>query len=261
MANPCIGTPGPRRHLAASLTIASLLALCAAGCDFPGRPDPKDRPVPEARVLSFPPLYRQNCAGCHGANGRLGPAPPLNDPLFLAIVSDAQLLRAIRDGRDGTPMPAFSQQYGGALTDAQINALAAGIKRQWKAAEDAPDSLPAYARSENDSPKLLADDPQRGADVFALACAECHGTSGVGEKGGGTRGAIQEPAFLSLISNQALRRIIITGRADLGMPSYAEKEGRPADFQRLTAAQIEDLVSLLAAWRTRGETVVAADGP
>jgi mono/diheme cytochrome c family protein len=237
------------------------LALRTAGCDFPGRPDPKDRPVPEDRVLGFLPLYRQNCAGCHGVDGRFGPAPPLNDPLFLAIVSDAQLLRAIRDGRRGTPMPGFSRQRGGSLTDAQIQALAAGIKRHWKSAEDAPDSLPAYARPEKESPKRLADDPQLGSDVFARACAECHGKNGSGEKGGGTCGAIHEPAFLALISDQALRRIIITGRADLGMPSYAEKEGRPADFQPLTAAQIEDLVSLLAAWRASGETAIAADNP
>jgi len=256
VVNDRIRMLGRRRNSTRSFALVLLPALLATGCDFPGRPHRKDRPVRDFEVL-----YRRNCAGCHGADGRFGPAPPLNDPLFLAMVSDTQLLRAIRDGRRGTPMPAFSQQRGGSLSDAQINALASGIKQHWQPAADAPDSLPVYAMSENDSPKLLADDRQRGAEVFARACAECHGAKGIGEKGRGTCGAINEPAFLALISNQALRRIIITGRPDLGMPSYAEKQGRPADFEPLTSADIEDLLSLLATWRTRGETVVAADGP
>ena len=31
---------------------------------------------------------------------------------------------------------------------------------------------------------------------------------------------MNEPDFLALVSDQALRRIIITGRPDLGMPNY-----------------------------------------
>src|ERR1700729_3929098 len=47
------------------------LALFAAGCDanFPGKPNPKDRPVPADKVISFEVLYGQNCAGCHGKDG------------------------------------------------------------------------------------------------------------------------------------------------------------------------------------------------
>ena len=63
------------------------------------------------------------------------------------------------------------------------------------------------------------------------------------------------PAFLALISDQALRRIIITGRPDLGMPTYAENDGRPSDFQPLTSAEIDDLVALLADWRASEHVV------
>ena len=90
-----------------------LLAALAAGCDLPGRPRPEDRPVPANRVEDFDALYATRCAGCHGADGKLGPAPPLNDPIFLAIVPDAELLRVISEGRAVTPgqkspMPAFA---------------------------------------------------------------------------------------------------------------------------------------------------------
>ena len=48
------------------------------------------------QVADFDVLYKTHCAGCHGADGKLGPAPPLTDPLFLAIVHDGELLRVIR---------------------------------------------------------------------------------------------------------------------------------------------------------------------
>ena len=75
------------------------------------------------------------------------------------------------------------------------------------------------------------------------------GENGRGEEGSDVANAIHEPAFLALISNQALRRIIITGRSDLGMPNFAGKDGRPDDFSTLTSPQIDDLVALLAQWR------------
>ena len=110
---------------------------------------------------------------------------------------------------------------------------------------------PAYALAQGRGCATPCGRPRTRAQVYQRACAGCHGPNGTGsEQNGSIRRAINVPAFLSLISNQALRRIIITGRPDLGMPTYAEKNGRPADFQPLTTAEIDDLVSLLAAWRT-----------
>jgi cytochrome c oxidase cbb3-type subunit 3/ubiquinol-cytochrome c reductase cytochrome c subunit len=65
-------------------------------------------------------------------------------------------------------------------------------------------------------------------------------------------GAINNQAFLALISDQALRRTIITGRPDLGMPAYDGKAGRKPDFRALTSAEIDDLVALLRYWRQGG---------
>ncbi len=62
-------------------------------------------------------------------------------------------------------------------------------------------------------------------------------------------GAIDHPAFLALISDQALRRLIITGRPDFRMPDFAGIEGRGAGFEPLTGEQIEQIVRLLASWR------------
>jgi mono/diheme cytochrome c family protein len=232
--------------------LIALLSAIVAGCDFPGRPNPDDRPVPSDQVVTFEVVFREQCAGCHGANGQFGPAPPLNDPLFLAIVPGNELLGTIRDGRPGTPMPAFTRNRGGPLTDAQVKALADGLKPRWGRATLAKDLLPAYAMAKERNTTSAAESVERGAKTFAQACAECHGSRGQGSDKGA--GAVNDRAFLSLISDQALRRIIITGRPDLGMPDFSEKMGRPSDFKPLTSSEIADLVALLASWR-RGDVV------
>jgi cytochrome c oxidase cbb3-type subunit III len=67
------------------------------------------------------------------------------------------------------------------------------------------------------------------------------------------------PAFLALISDQAIRRTIICGRADLGMPNFAEDDGRSSDFQPLTSEEIENLVALIAHWRATGSALVQTE--
>jgi cytochrome c oxidase cbb3-type subunit 3/ubiquinol-cytochrome c reductase cytochrome c subunit len=256
-----------------------MLTVLGAGCDLPGRPNVADRPVPGDEVADFAVLYGTHCAGCHGADGKLGPAPPLNDPLFLAIVPDAELLRVIRDGRVVTPgqkspMPAFAvggssrlspeqaeawarlkkeahaaPVQRGVLTDAQVHVLAEGIKKRWGPPASLPTSAPPYLATEGAAPARK----DEGAHVFARACAGCHGKEGEGvERDSRVRRRINDPAFLALISDQELRRYVITGRSDLGMPPYEGKAGRSADFQPLTSEEIDGLVVLLASWRLGG---------
>jgi mono/diheme cytochrome c family protein len=233
------------------------LVLLIAGCEPRGKPNPANRPVLPDQIADFHQLFAMNCAGCHGATGELGPAPPLNDPLFVAIVPDADLLAVIRDGRTGTPMPPFAQTSGGPLTDAQVKILADGIKSHWKSGEPTDQSPPAYALTKTAGVQASPGSRGRGAEIFARACAGCHGPNGMGvEHEGQIVNAINAPAFLALISDQALRRIIITGRPDLGMPDFAEHDGRPDDFKPLTSAEVDDLVALLADWRTTGSSIV-----
>jgi len=232
--------------------LLTLLVVLTGGCDLPGKPREADRPVPADQVRGFDALYGARCAGCHGADGQLGPAPPLNDPVFLAIVPDAELRHVIAEGRAVTdaqrsPMPGFARDRGGPLTGEQVQVLAEGIKKRWgpAASGEAPPQYlsPAGTKGGN---------RDEGARVFARACAGCHGRQGEGGEDDDGPGAINEPAFLALISDKALRRIVITGRPDLGMPAYDGTDGRPDDFRPLTSAQIDDLVALLASWRQGG---------
>lgn len=212
-----------------------VVAVALAGCDLPGKPNPADRPRLPSADLSFASLYAQNCAGCHGVEGQMGPAPPLNDPLFLAMTPLDELMRVIERGRRGTPMPPFAASEGGSLTAEQVRALAEGLPRTWRSKEQAPPSLPSYA-------SRAPGDAVRGAAVYARACVDCHADDGPA--------TLDNPAFLALISDQALRRVILTGRPDLGMPDYADGAGRPEGFTPLTPAEVDDLVALLASWRS-----------
>ncbi len=247
------------------------LVVLTTGCgpDLPGKPNPKDRPVSPDNVLSFSALYARNCAGCHGAAGKLGPAPPLNDPLFRSIVSERDLAKVLNHGRPSTPMPAFLHANGGVLSEVQVQMLIDGIKgirreqigvstndgpakpdvvvtSPWGDITKAPTDIPPFG-----APDGVAGNVERGAKLFANACATCHGENGRGVmEDEHRRNRINDAAFLDLISNQALRRIIITGRPDLKMPDYSQKTGRPDDFQALTSNDIVDLAALLASWRS-----------
>jgi len=256
--------------------VVSLFWL-AAGCDLPGRPNPADRPVPADQILDFGVLYRQNCAGCHGSEGKLGPAPPLNDPLFRAVVTEAELEDVLTNGRKKALMPAFAQESGGVLTAVQIQVLeneikgipyriikkeeagvaqvevvpdAGGISPRWGLPGKTPKGAPPYREPAASSMRSGAGNKERGALVFARACAACHGDHGQGVK---QRSeiirTINDPVFLALISNQALRRFVITGRPDFGMPGYAEARQDNPRFVPLTDKDITDLVALLASWR------------
>lgn len=228
------GCPTPR-----GLARLAVLSVLLAGCGrLPGQPAPEDKFERPEEVTSFAKLFAKNCAGCHGKDGRLGPAPPLNDPLFRALVPEKELLKVITEGRPGTPMPAFARDHGGTLTPKQVEILALGIKSHWGKAE-APKDAPPYLAT-----GLPTGNAEAGKKVFARACSMCHGDQGDAD---GMR--INDPAFLTLISDQALRRLAITGRPDLGMPSYADATGRDAGFRPLTSDEIQDLVALLASWR------------
>jgi mono/diheme cytochrome c family protein len=218
--------------------IVVLSAAMASGC---GRPEAAE-PRPEA-VVDFPKLYGANCSGCHGAEGRNGVAQRLNDPLYLAIAGDADLKRTISRGVPGTPMTAFAKEAGGTLTPAQVDALVAGLRREWGGRVEPPNPavpLPAYAAPEGGTPG----DAGRGREAYQTYCARCHGADGRGGTPGAT-GSIVDPAFLTLTSDQGLRTTVVAGHARDGMQGWRSYvPGHPMQPQEIT-----DVVAWLASHR------------
>lgn len=222
---------------ALSALAAALSLVLLAGCDaLPGRPRGESRDV----AMAFDALYARNCAGCHGADGRLGAARPLNDPVYLAIIPPERLTRIIAEGVPGTLMPAYGPGAGGDLTDAQIDALVKQMLARW----GRPEALKGVALPPYEGSAAAASESQReqGKAVYTRACAGCHGPDGTGGPKGGS---IIEPSFLALVSDQSLRTTVIAGRPDLGKPDWRQDiPGQP-----LTSQEISDLVAWLAGHR------------
>jgi mono/diheme cytochrome c family protein len=226
------------------LLVAFMILILTAGCDrLPGKPTPEDRWKASTEVTDFSQLYALNCAGCHGADGRLGAARPLNDPLYLALVNAATMHEAIARGVPGTSAPALAQQAGGPLTDKQIDSLVEGMRSRWGKAENFNNvAFPPYSLQDASAKGSAPGDSQRGAVVYQTYCAQCHGKDG---NGGPKGGSVINPAYLALVSDQALRTAVIVGRSDLGMPDWRGNiSGQPMNLQ-----EISDVVAWLASHR------------
>lgn len=221
-----------------------LAIILVTGCDqLPGKPNPEERWKPATEITDFSQLYALNCSGCHGADGRLGGARPLNDPLYLALVSNNTLRKMIAQGSPGTAAPAFAQQAGGNLTDKQIDILVEGMRSRWGVAEKFKNViLPPYSLQDASARGFGPGDPQRGAVPYQTYCAQCHGKDG----SGGPKGrSVVDPAYLALVSDQALRTTVIVGRSDLGMPDW---RGYVA-LRPMSPQEISDVVAWLASHR------------
>jgi cytochrome c oxidase cbb3-type subunit III len=222
---------------ASNIVLACLLLLSAAGCGHaPGYP-PDPVPKPTA-VSDFPTLYGQNCAACHGANGQNGPAIDLANPEYQALVDDASLRKWIATGMPGTEMPAFAQSAGGMLTDAQVNALIAGMRQAWaKPNIFAGAAPPPYLQS---SPG----DSTHGQQTYSARCAQCHRPSQHSRDQ-----EITSPDYLALVGDQALRSIIIAGRPDIGQPDWSHLGDNGKPSAPLTGQEVDDLVAYLGSLR------------
>jgi cytochrome c oxidase cbb3-type subunit 3/ubiquinol-cytochrome c reductase cytochrome c subunit len=195
-------------------------------------------------VLNFATLYKANCAACHGENGRNGAAISLANPVYLAVVGEDNLRQITAKGVSGKLMPPFTKSAGGMLTDQQIDVLAHGMMQQWSR----PDlfvrqSMPLYRAT-------LPGDAGRGQIAFGTFCARCHGVAGEGvsgdmKSGAGKTGSIVDASYLALISDQALRSLVIAGRPDEGMPDWRSDGAQP-----MTDQQITDIVAWLASKRS-----------
>jgi len=219
------------RRIFASLGIIGLLTLLAA-CEPPGKPSLADDEL--AAPTDFKTIFAQNCSGCHGADGQKGPGRVLNNPLYLKVSTKENIRSILVNGRPGTLMPAFAKSNGGPLTDKQLDALVNGMESEWVKPFTASD-IPSYDGAG------FTGDADNGRKLFAKSCYACHAK-------GGVAGALLDPSYLSLSSNQNLRTSIIVGRPDfpgLPMPDYRTlKMGHALDNQ-----DIADLVAFLSSKR------------
>jgi cytochrome c oxidase cbb3-type subunit III len=228
----------PIRNLSALAVVSVVLCLMMlVACNAPdGEPQANSEPVAPNQVSDFGTLYAQNCAGCHGAEGRGGASIALANPVYLAIVDDTTMRNIVAKGIRGTSMPAFAQSAGGMLTEEQINAITGGVFSRWGHKGILDGAIPpSYAAK-------AAGNVDYGQLVFGTYCASCHGSEGRGTQKGS---AITNDSYLALVNDQALRTIVITGRPELGAPDWrGNVPGHP-----MTDEEITDVVAWLASRR------------
>jgi cytochrome c oxidase cbb3-type subunit III len=226
----------PVRYLCASALMGLMLF---SGCSSPhGQPRQGSEFLSPSEVLEFRTLYSQNCAGCHGPEGRGGAAIALADPVYLAIADDAVIRNVIANGVRGTAMPAFAESAGGMLTDKQIDVITSEMRSRWSRQGILNGvNPPSYA------PKS-AGDVQRGEVAYKTYCESCHGPAG---RGGPKGSAIADDSFLALVSDQGLRTMVIAGRPELGAPDWrGNVSGMPMSDQEVT-----DVVAWLGSRRSQ----------
>ena len=202
--------PGP-------VALALALAL-AAGCHEHGGQEILPPPPEEA--------WAQYCALCHGDDGEGYTADNANaiaNQEFLTTATDELIETAIRLGRPGTSMSAWSTLRGGPLSPTEIDALVAWIRR-WQTEP-----------SVDVSDVVVDGVPDRGQPLWEFQCALCHGPHGEG----GTFGSVASPTFLSTASDGFLRHAIAKGRPGTDMEAFED---------RITAQGIDDLVALVRSW-------------
>lgn len=207
---------------------ACLMSGCASHLPRMNSEQPVVRPD---QIVSFDRLYGENCSACHGSTGQNGPALDLNNPALQQLLDDETLRRAIHDGVAGTLMPAFGESAGGMLTDAQVDALVKGMRARWATAGG---TRPAQMPPETTT---LTGDVGRGQQVYQSDCRSCHS---------GARQRVTDPTYLALVSDPALRTILIAGRPDIGHPGWQTvANGHAASDQEVT-----DVVAYLASLRS-----------
>lgn len=136
-----LGRPGRVMPAFTDLSPAEVKALVKYVRSWaPGRPVGLSKAPVQGDPKRGKVLYQQNCASCHGAEGRGSPgtgvtfsrqrklpimAPALNNPGFLAAASDQMIKAALMNGREGTPMDSFLKK---GLSEGEIDDIVSYVR-------------------------------------------------------------------------------------------------------------------------------------
>ena len=135
-------------------------------------------------------------------------AQTLTDARFLHASSNAFIRQGIAQGRPGTAMSAFGQDYKGPLSSQAIDDIIAYLRQYSDARSRNLDLLPDKIGNFNAS---------KGKEMYLQSCALCHGQHAEGSKLGPS---LSNPLFIEQTSAAYLTDAISRGRGDNKMPAY-----------------------------------------
>jgi len=162
--------------------------------------------------------YQRYCALCHGPD-RAGyandDAPSLKSRQLFAAGFPLDIYNAVAYGRRGTAMAAYLDELGGPLSQAEIGQLLVWLLSM-VVQEKGEFPIDAVMDPEVRN-RPVAGDIDRGREIFAAECTQCHGPNGQG----GTAPAVGNPVFLANSTDAFIRHSIANGREDTPMAAYA----------------------------------------
>lgn len=174
-------------------------------------------------------LYAENCSACHGQFGEGGPNParagdiiaPISTAEYLTTRNDSTLRNIISLGQPNFGMSPFGDANGGPLDDTQLDALVAFI-RSWEA-NPPVDEPPIFETEAQPTPEVTAPTPEpvpslTGGQLYAIACASCHGALGEG----GVGPALNTQEFQERYDDQALFDTISAGHTATPMVAWGD---------------------------------------
>jgi len=128
-------------------------------------------PAPDATAAAKgAPLYKQNCATCHGENARGSQGPNLvRSTVVLHDEKDEEIGPIIKSGRPQAGMPAFPN-----LSAEDIHDISQFIKLQIELTANRGTYGQTYAGLRSQT----SGDPKHGEAFFNKNCASCHSPTG-----------------------------------------------------------------------------------
>jgi mono/diheme cytochrome c family protein len=175
-------------------------------------------------------LFTEYCSACHGQFGEGGPnpsragdiIPPISTTEYLSTRTDETLRNIIAQGQPNFGMSPFGDEFGGPLDNTQLDALVAFL-RSWE--ENPPVEEPPTFETETPppTPEVTAPTPEpipslTGGQLYAIACASCHGAQGEGDLGP----ALNTQEFQDQYSDQELFDTINEGHPATPMAAWGE---------------------------------------
>jgi len=219
-------------------------------------------------------LYQSSCAGCHGPNGDMVPGIELHRGQFRRATTDTEIIRIIQSGIPGTTMPpsSFTETQAGTIVAYLRSATAAG-----RGGRGAANAGAAVGGNVSDGkvlfegrgacatchrvgavgPRLAPDLTDiglvRGAselhqkliDPNALVRPGNRFVEATTKRGAKVSGRLlnQDTYTIQLLDSN--ERLVSLSRSDLQNFTFAKESPMPSYREKLTAAELDDLVAYL----------------